>query len=186
MSKLIKDNWFKVAIITIVIGFGLYFATSSQKREARLEAVENLNNDLALQTRCADRAAIFYNQGGYEGDPEVFLHSYDNHWNKKLGKCFIQIRSVSLTDDYLMIGVYDAFERKTYADYTGRRICNVAITKDPEKCRLNSGKIWFDGNYTRNPADYQVGFQGSAYGPGVGDEHTEKQFLEHIQPLMTE
>lgn len=103
-----------------------------------------------------------------------------------MGKCFIQINSTSTKDDFESIDVFDAFEGKHYAAYIGHNICDAAITHKPTKCQLDTGNIWFDGNDTRNPSDYHVGFQGIAVGPGVGDENTQKQFLEHILPLMTE
>ncbi len=182
--EFIKQNWFKLVVIIILIAFGIYyFATSSQKREA----AENLNNDVALQTKCADRAAFFYKQGKYEDSSQGFSSSYTNHWNKKIGKCFIQINSMSTRlDDFVTIDVFDAFEGKHYAVYIGHNICDVAVTNNPKKCQVDSGNIWFDGNDTRNPSDYHVGFQGSAVGPGIGDDNTQKQFLEHIQPFMTE
>ena len=183
MEKFLKQNWFKLAIVIILVAFGFYyFSTSSQKKEA----TENLNNDIALQTKCADRATSFYKQGGYEDSSQGFSSFYTNHWDKKLGKCFVQVNSTSMKDDFSSIDVFDAFGGKHYAVYIGHNICDVAITDNPKKCQLDSGNIWFDGNDTRNPADYHVGFQGIAVGPGVGDENTQKQFLEHIQPFMNE
>jgi len=186
MKKFIKENWFKLAVIIILIAFGIYyFVISSQKREA----TEKLNNDVALQTKCADKAAFFYKQGGYEDSSQGFSSFYTNHWNKKLGKCFVQVNSTSMKDDFTSIDVFDAFEGKHYAMYIGHNSCDpmaLLVYNDPKKCQLDSGNIWYDGNDTKNPADYHVGFQGVAIGPGVGDENTQKQFLEHIQPFMTE
>ena len=68
----------------------------------------------------------------------------------------------------------------------GHNNCNDVTTGAKNKCQLDSGNIWFDGDDTRNPPDYQVGFQGVAIGPGVGDENTQKQFLDHVQSLMSE
>jgi hypothetical protein len=183
MKYFFKENWFKIAIIIILVSFGVYhFITSSQKRET----TGNLNNDIALQAKCADQASVFYKQGKYDDSSKEFSSFYTNHWNKKMGKCFIQINTTSLKDDYASIDIYDAFEGKQYALYIGHNICDVAFTNNPKKCQLDSGKIWFDGNDIRNPADYHVGFQGITVGPGVGDENTQKQFIDHIQPLMTE
>lgn len=142
--------------------------------------------EIELQTKCADRAIAFYRQGSYEDKSQGFSSFYTNHWNRKLGKCFIQINSTSVKDDFASVDVFDALEGKHYAAYIGHNICDPAIMSNPKKCQLDSGNIWFDGNDTRNPADYHVGFQGIAVGPGVGDENTQKQFLEHIQPFMTE
>jgi hypothetical protein len=187
MENFLKQNWFKLAIVTVA-AFGVcYFITLSQKREA----IENLNNDIALQAKCADRAASFYKQGGYEKEPKQgFSNSYYiSHWNKKLGKCFVQITSISPDGDLTSIDVFDAFEGKHYAFYTGHNFCDPAfltLAGNPKKCQFDSGSIWFDGNDTRVPADYHVGFQGFAVGPDVGDQNTQKKFLDHIQPFMTE
>jgi hypothetical protein len=95
-----------------------------------------------------------------------------------------------VNDDFLIIDLIDALEGKTYADFSGHNICDPTVltmsNQKLTKCQLDAGNIWFDGDSTRNPADYHVGFQGYAVGPGIGDENTQKQFLEHIKPFMTE
>jgi len=185
MENFIKNNWFKIAIVVILVVGGIYyFATLSQKQEAKE------NSDLALQTQCADRAAVFYKQGGYEKDTQGFSSFYTNHWNKKLGKCFIQITSTSLNNDgFVTMDLFDAFEGKHYAVYMGHNSCDPAslvVLGKPKLCQLDSGSVWLDGNDTRNPADYHVGFEGIANGPGTGDENTQKQFLDHIQHFMND
>ena len=90
MKSFFKDNWFKIAIVIILVSFAVYhFMTSSQKRET----TENSKNDLALQAKCADQAAVFYKQGRYDDNSKEFSSFYINHWNKKSGKCFIRINS---------------------------------------------------------------------------------------------
>ena len=89
-------------------------------------------------------------------------------------------------DDFVTIELYDAVEGRRYAIFNGHQICDVAITKNPKKCALDSGSIWFDGNDTRHPADFTAGFRGLLYGGGSGDENTHKTFLDHIQLFMSE
>jgi hypothetical protein len=182
----LKENWFKISIIVILVVVAVYYFVTSSHRQ---ELSKNLDNDIAMQTKCADRAALFYKQGDYEDNPQGFSNSYINHWNKKLGKCFVQINSSSIKDDSVSIDVFDAFEGKHYAMYMGHNFCDSAslvVLNDPKRCQLDSGSIWFDGNDTRNPADYHVGFEGIANGHGVGDANTQKQFLEHIESLMND
>jgi len=48
-------------------------------------------NDIDLQIMCSDRAAIYFKRNLHEDDSQDYNTEYINHWNKKLGKCFIQI-----------------------------------------------------------------------------------------------
>lgn len=179
MDKFIKENKITATILVILLAaIGAYFYSKQSGRSA---------DDFTLQAKCADRAAVFYKQGGYGDDSQVWTDSYINHWNGKLGKCFIQITGLSLKDSgFSFIDIYDAFEGKHYATYMGHYDCSDVMAETKNKCQLDSGSIWFDGNDARNPADYHVGFQGIAVGPGVGDAHTQKQFLEHAQIFMNE
>ncbi len=52
--------------------------------------------------------------------------------------------------------------------------------------QMDSGSIWFDGNDSRLPADFTVGFRGLLYGGGAGDENTQKVFLERVRAFMAE
>ncbi len=184
MKKFIKENWFRISIVVILIVGGVYYFNTLPHKQ---DAGENINNDIAMQKNCADRAALFYKQGGYGDSSQAWTNSYINHWNNKLGKCFIQITGLSMTDSgFSFIDIFDAFEGKHYAMYIGHNICNVTITNDPKRCQIDGGSIWFDGNDAKQPADYHVGFEGLANGPGVGDENTQKQFLEHVWPFMND
>jgi hypothetical protein len=182
MDKLIKENKITVAIVVILlITIGAYYYSKQSVKTTDI---------LSLQTKCADQAAAFYKQGGYGDDSQVWTDSYTNHWNNKLSKCFIQITGLSLKDSgFSFIDIYDAFEGKHYATYMGHNSCDpvaLVVYNDPKRCQLDSGNIWFDGNDTKNPADYHVGFQGAAIGPGIGDENTQKEFMNHVQQFMNE
>lgn len=175
MDKWIKEN--KIAtsiIIVLVVVVGLvYFNKQSTKTM----------DNLSLQTKCSDMAGKYFASKGYKNSDGF---DYKNHFNSKLNKCFILISSYDANSDFLSVDLYDAVESNHYAQYIGHNICDIGITNNPKKCQLDSGNIWFDGNDTKNPADYHVGFQGIAVGPGVGDENTQKQFLDHIRVFMSE
>ena len=89
-------------------------------------------------------------------------------------------------DDFVTIDLYDAVEGRRYATFNGPNICDVAITKNPKKCIVDSGSIWFDGDDSRTPADFTAGFRGLLYGGGAGDATAQKTFLDHVRPFMTE
>ena len=144
---------------------------------------KSVQEALSLQTQCSEMASKFLSSRGWKpraGD------DYKNHFNSKLKKCFVLVSSYLPKDDFVTIDLYDAVEGKRYATFNGHQICDVGITKNPKICALDSGSIWFDGNDTRHPADFTVGFRGLLYGGGSGDENTRKTFLDHIQPFMSE
>ena len=144
-------------------------------------------SDFELQAKCSDMAAKAFTSGDYKkGDAYGNGSDYKNHFNSKYNKCFILISSYDVNSDFLTIDLYDALERNHYASYIGHNNCGVPLLggDNSKKCQLDSGNIWYDGNDTKTPADYHVGFQGIAVGPGVGDENTQKQFMDHIQSFM--
>jgi len=72
--------------------------------------------NLALEGECADQAAKAYTSLGYpinidNGD------TYTSHYNQKLGKCFIEVKRNAFSHGYTLTILYDANERKQYADF---------------------------------------------------------------------
>lgn len=183
MKKFTKENWFKITIITILLGgfcvyyFGYFLP---QKRQSTL---------LDLQEKCSNQAQKFFSNGDNYKNNNGYVFDYKNHFNSKLNKCFILISSYNFNEDVLAVDLYDALEIKHYASYLGHNYCDkttLSITNDPKKCQVDSGNIWFDGNDAKNPADFIVGFRGLKYGGGAGDENTQKQFIEKIQPFIND
>ncbi len=159
------------------------------ERQQQIEALhreledKSVQEALSLQTQCSEMASKFLSSRGWK--PGVG-EDYRNHFNSKLKRCFVLVSSYLPKDDFVTIELYDAVEGRRYAIFNGHQICDVAITKNPKKCALDSGSIWFDGNDTRHPADFTAGFRGLLYGGGSGDENTHKTFLDHIQLFMSE
>src|SRR2546426_6747399 len=140
---------------------------------------KSVQEALSLQTQCSEMASKFLSSRGWK--PDEGEH-YRNHFNSKFKKCFILVSSYLLLNpknDFVTINLYDAAEGTRYATFNGHQICDVAITKNPGKCVFDGGSIWFDGNDTRHPADFTVGFRGRLYGGGAGDENTQKTFFDH-------
>jgi hypothetical protein len=185
----------KIAIAVLVlallaVGWRLNSVTAvlgeqRQQVEALKRALSERSTQeaLALQTQCSEIASKFLSARGWkpgEGD------DYKNHFNTKLKKCFVLLSGYLANQDFVTIDLYDAVEGKHYAMFNGHNICDVAITKNPRKCAVDSGSIWFDGDDSRHPADFTVGFRGLLYGGGSGDESTQKTFLDHVKPFMAE
>jgi hypothetical protein len=176
MDKFIKENKVTATIIIILlIAIGAYYYSKQSVKKV---------DDLTLQTKCSDAAGKFFANKGYKINDGF---DYKNHFNSKLNKCFILISSYNANSDFLSVDLYDAIEGNHYAMYIGHNSCDPAalvVYNDPKKCQLDSGSIWTNGDDTKNPADYHVGFQGYAIGPGVGDQNTQKEFMDHVQLFM--
>jgi hypothetical protein len=183
MKKFIAGNWFKLSIILVALLVSLsaiyYFAILLPRQQER---VSNLQKNFDLQTQCANAAAKDFVE--YFSDTTYSSgNSYQSHFNSQLNKCFIETYS-PLSDGSVFIDLYDAVGQQHYAEFDGHENCNplaLAITGDANKCLLDSGNIWLDGNDTKTPADFHVG-NGDG---GTGGENTLTQFMAHIQPFMT-
>ncbi len=71
-----------------------------------------------LQSRCAETAKEFFKRSGYSPDRHA---DYMNHFNPKLKKCFIVIKTSKWNNATATMldstGVFDAVEGKSYGEY---------------------------------------------------------------------
>jgi len=181
-----KQAWAAVIGILVIVGVAAYFGLKAQAKYQQAQlAQQQANNNFDLQTKCASQAKTFFNDNGYKSGTE-YNFSYEDHFDSQLNKCFIQVSSYMPSNDSLIVDLYDALGGEHYASYIGHSDCGTPLLggSNATKCELDSGNIWFDGNDTRNPADYHVGFGGLLHG-GVGDENTFNDFMAHLQPFMS-
>jgi hypothetical protein len=153
-----------------------------QKLTASL-ADKSQQQAFALQTECAQSATRFLVSRGWKASDGS---DYENHFNSRLTRCFVLVSAYLPNDDFRTVDVFDAVEGRRYATYNGHNVCDQAITRNPRKCAMDSGAIWFDGNDSRIPPDFTVGFRGLVFGGGAGDERTQKVFLDRIRAFMTQ
>jgi len=121
-----KNIFSFVFVVAVVVLFLLQYRVyiemqGQQKHIAVLLAEKNANTrptSLDLQGKCAKQALEAFKQDGNEGQP---FTSFTNHYNERLGKCFIDIESMqvdkSTHNPTNVKTVYDAFEGKVYAQY---------------------------------------------------------------------
>lgn len=88
-----------------------------QVTEMKKEKEEAKQNTVSLdvQDKCSKKAKeVFIEQ--YTDTKDV---SYENHYNNKLNKCFVEIYYMKTSWDIIWTykSIYDAYEGKTYADY---------------------------------------------------------------------
>ena len=177
-SKLILP--ISILLASIIFG-GFYYAGQINKQQT----VQNTLSNIDLQAKCADAAEkYFVNSSHGNRDVDGWSRYYTNHYNVKLDTCFILVSSVENNLGVVNIDLYDALEGAQYATYFGHDNCkpiDLVVLGDSKRCQLDGGSIWLNSNNKKNSADYSFGFQGITNGPGVGDENTQKQFMEKVQ-----
>lgn len=179
-----------IAVVMLgVLGWEVFSQRSTvHRQEQRIQeltaalADKSKRQALAEQTECATSANRFLVSRGWK---PADGSEYENHFNPRLNKCFVLVSEYLLKSDFRTLDLYDAVEGRHYATYNGHNICDPTITKNPRKCVVDSGHIWFDGDDSRTPADFIVGFRGLRYGGGAGDESTQKIFLDRVRDFMT-
>jgi|WetSurMetagenome_2_1015567.scaffolds.fasta_scaffold39674_4 hypothetical protein len=69
---------------------------------------------LEAQEKCAKQSFSTFTNLGYKTEEGA---SYENHFNIRLGKCFVEISNVNTTEDSVFIQktLFDAYESKVYA-----------------------------------------------------------------------
>ncbi len=88
-----------------------------QAQRTLLAAPEPKGASLEYQEKCAQRSAQYYKENDYKIDD---YHSFENHYNAKLNKCFIEIYGTDQQPDKTFLTsrtIFDAFEGKNYAQY---------------------------------------------------------------------
>jgi len=106
-----------------------------QNREltAKLEATSR-QRTLELEDKCAKQALAEFERGGWNklATPR-HMASLTNHYNSKLGKCFMEIEDTDFTaiahGNRLNKIVSDAFEGKVYGEY----VCSATRRKSTGK-----------------------------------------------------
>jgi hypothetical protein len=98
---------------------------------ARLDSLSN-GSLLDLQGRCASQSrSIFKDQGPWSKGVSV---TYTNHYNQRLGKCFIEIHATTPGKQGIFASTWisDAFERKDYGEYY------AVVSHTPTSCTIRS------------------------------------------------
>ncbi len=113
-----------VALILAVLVLG-YVVVSQSKRIDQLKvsspAVDAKSDpgpiyaDLDSQAKCAKQAQIAFRELGFDRKTD----NYVNHYNMKLGRCFVQTEMGGISNGVPVVnrGLSDAFEGKVYGTY---------------------------------------------------------------------
>jgi hypothetical protein len=139
MSKFVEENWFKLGILLALfavgtsVSFYLFYALPKENK-----AMLAKKTNLELQEKCAKRAKEYFDEK-WSVAPAGMAVDYSCHFNNKLNKCFINIRTLDNAPSYManISQLFDAYEGVQYAEFSklvkmgeGRKYDDIP----PEKC----------------------------------------------------
>lgn len=127
MKKFIKENKFRLSIIVIValVIFNIVLLSKN-----------NVSN-IADQKDCSQKAEEVYLKNKDSNIAWFSGSDYTNHFNKKMGKCFVLIKGGNLNIEYHSV-LYDAYENKelggvhTLMDIAG--LCGLQVGNSYKGC----------------------------------------------------
>lgn len=123
MNIWIKKNWFKAGVLLCFIIMSLsvayyfvLFLPNNQGVSAKSTA-KSAGEIVELQNKCFAAASEFFKENGFD----LKNSGFQNHYNNKLNKCFINIKSAKMGEDGRLNfhnALYDVYNRKMYAEYS--------------------------------------------------------------------
>jgi hypothetical protein len=110
--------------------------TKEQSSVSEKELKDEYNSRDKCGKRCEEYFRKEYGNGSNNTYSGQMMSGYQNHYNKKLNKCFIIITNTSIpndkeTDVLLMKSIYDFNENKSYGDFDKYNKKN-----NPEHCNV--------------------------------------------------
>lgn len=123
MNIWIKQNWFKAGVLLSFVIMSLsisyyfvLFLPNTQKSSIE-SASKSAAETLELENKCFAAASAFFKENGF--DPKNC--GFQNHYNSKINKCFINIKSAIIEEDGRLgfhRSLYDVYNRKKYGEYS--------------------------------------------------------------------
>jgi hypothetical protein len=125
--------------VVSLTGVVVYQAITIREQQAQLSAAQDQFTAASLnfQAKCAGQAKVVFNE--FSGGTKDFA-SYENHYNRKLGKCFVFLRSQSAKQLSATSYGYlaDAFENKDVGDFYIYTADYTKANAKPMSCQVTS------------------------------------------------
>jgi hypothetical protein len=124
-----------VVVLAVVIHSQSAKLSALQTRTAEVKTVPQTAS-MELQSQCAKQAAIAFKQSGWSSEK---LADSTNHYNTRLGKCFVEITNTTIENGHPGHSaiVSDAFEGKVYASYEWINVTNKQFWEvPPTECQV--------------------------------------------------
>jgi len=133
-------NIMKKLLLCCATGFLVLFlsgcANSGEIGQATSQIDNQQANDFDLQIKCADVA-------NKASEQYTSITSYENHWNKSLGKCFVKISVGTSCGNGKT--VFDVVEDRDYAMYYPcNKECQVSKNGNPNDMQTCHSEAEFD------------------------------------------
>jgi len=91
---------------------------------------------LALQEMCARQSEHVFENFLLRNsqDKEKWFYDYTNHYNPEIGRCFLLVQGSKSDFSSLMMFVFDAYSRKSYASYAWVKQDKEGFSGPPVEC----------------------------------------------------
>ena len=125
-----KKMFLSILIVFFTTSFMSLVGCNNQnptKEKSSVQEKRNVKEEYELQDKCGQRTSEFfkkeYGNGIDNSKDGIMMSGYQNHYNKKLNKCFILITSKDHPKDkkmdvLLMKNIYDFNENKEYGSFS--------------------------------------------------------------------
>lgn len=137
MKKTIKENKLTFAVIIIIILVVFIISLLSKRNESSVVDQQN----------CSKKAEEVYLKNKDSNIAWFSGSDYTNHFNKKMGKCFVLIKGGNLTIEYHS-ALYDAYENKELGGvHTLMDVaiaCGLQIGDTYEACKSTTKELFKD------------------------------------------
>lgn len=134
----------------IFVAFGLFFGSGKLYFDAKEREAKSQENSaiFEMRSKCANYAKKFNADDGWKSTDA--MHSYENHFNVKLNKCFVIYKNTNIQKGYISIDsdFFDLMDNKLLGSYHGLfknenfndeaelKQCSVTvISGDVQKCK---------------------------------------------------
>jgi hypothetical protein len=105
--KFIKENWFKLGIVTSILIIGLsifyYLIIYIPNKNQQLNDQQSLKLDQENSLKCSEMGQKYFdkNFSQYTNNPKIILDGPRFHYNKKLSACLLEYRLMLYKQFYL-------------------------------------------------------------------------------------
>lgn len=112
MDKYIRDNKITATLIVSILLMGIFAFR-------KISDIRNPDNNISVSyetnQKCSKDSDVYFKLNNFDPDNTA----YENHYNARLGKCFISIESVKIVKDGIerYKNLIDVLEKKEYGYY---------------------------------------------------------------------
>jgi hypothetical protein len=121
MDRIVKVS-LSVGILLVGISASYYFIFALPAIQKQRLAAQVMQTMLEQDQQCSKGAKEFFDANGFANNKSALADEYENHFNKRLNKCFVLVRINTLPGNALFLhrALFDVYDGKTIAEYDKR------------------------------------------------------------------